>query len=149
MIRVYSIVPKYQKTVILRGNTANPGRFAWHEGMRVSELIPDKESLLTRNYWWRRAQMGLPAPEFEPVPGFANQRQPSDNHPIALDGFRSSRGQRVRTSKWSQNGPDRTSPECRTNMAQDNSNKVPDRTSTDPSDNDTDAESVRYSAIGT
>ena len=83
-VRVYSIVPKYQKTVILRGNTANPGRFAWHEGMRISELIPDKESLLTRNYWWRRAQMGLPAPEFEPVPGFANQRQPADNHPIAL-----------------------------------------------------------------
>jgi protein involved in polysaccharide export with SLBB domain len=83
-IRVYPIVPKYQKTVILRGNTANPGRFAWHDGMRVSELIPDKESLLTRNYWWRRSQMGLPAPDFEPVPGFANQRQPSDNHPIAL-----------------------------------------------------------------
>ena len=44
-IRVYSIVPKYQKTVTLRGNMANPGRFAWHDGMRVSELIPDKESL--------------------------------------------------------------------------------------------------------
>jgi protein involved in polysaccharide export with SLBB domain len=83
-IRVYPIVPRYQKTVTLRGNTANAGRFAWHEGMRVSELIPDKESLLTRNYWWRRAQMGLPTPDFEPVPGFANQRQPSDNHPIAL-----------------------------------------------------------------
>ena len=77
-IRVYSIVPKYQKTVILRGNTANPGRFAWHEGMRISDLIPDRESLLTRNYWWRRSQMGLPAPEFEPVPGFANARQPAD-----------------------------------------------------------------------
>ena len=84
MVRVYSIVPKYEKTVILRGNTANPGRFAWHEGMRVSDLIPDKESLLTRDYWWRRAQMGLPAPEFEPVPGFANQRQPSENQPVTL-----------------------------------------------------------------
>ena len=84
VIRVYSIVPKYEKTVILRGNTANPGRFAWHEGMRLSELIPDKESLLTRNYWWRRAQMGLAAPEFEPVPGFATLRQPEDNRPIVL-----------------------------------------------------------------
>ena len=83
-IRVYSIVPKFQKTVILRGNTANPGRFAWHEGMHVSDLIPDKESLLTRNYWWRRAQMGLPEPEFEPLPEFANQRQPTDNQPITL-----------------------------------------------------------------
>ncbi len=84
MIRVYSIVPMYQKTVTLRGNIANSGRFAWHQGMHLSELIPDKESLLTRDYWWRRAQMGLPAPEFEPVPGFANLRQPADNHPITL-----------------------------------------------------------------
>ena len=84
MIRVYSIVPRYQKTVTLRGNIANAGRFAWHEGMHLSDLIPDKESLLTRDYWWRRAQMGLPAPEFEPVPGFANLRQPADNHPITL-----------------------------------------------------------------
>jgi protein involved in polysaccharide export with SLBB domain len=83
-IRVYSIVPKFQKTVILRGNTANPGRFAWHEGMHVSDLIPDKESLLTRNYWWRRAQMGLPEPEFEPLPEFASQRQPTDNQPVTL-----------------------------------------------------------------
>jgi protein involved in polysaccharide export with SLBB domain len=84
VIRVDSIVPKYEKTVTLRGNLANPGRFAWHEGMRLSELIPDKDSLLTRNYWWRRAQMGLPVPEFEPIPGFANLRQPIDNHPIVL-----------------------------------------------------------------
>jgi protein involved in polysaccharide export with SLBB domain len=63
LVRVYSIVPKYQKTVTLRGNTANPGRFAWHAGMHISDLIPDKDSLITRNYWWRRARLGLPAPE--------------------------------------------------------------------------------------
>lgn len=63
LVRVYSIVPRYQKTVTLRGNTANPGRFAWHSGMHVSDLIPDKDSLITRNYWWRRARLGLPAPE--------------------------------------------------------------------------------------
>ena len=72
-----------QKTVILRGNTANPGRFAWHEGMRISDLIPDKDSLLTRNYWWRRAQLGLPTPEFESVPDWADQRQPAENQPVA------------------------------------------------------------------
>ena len=57
LVRVYSIVPLYRKTVILRGNTANPGRFAWHPGMHISDLIPDKESLITRNYWWKRAQL--------------------------------------------------------------------------------------------
>ena len=35
LVRVYSIVPAYGKTVTLRGNVANPGRFAWHTGMRV------------------------------------------------------------------------------------------------------------------
>jgi protein involved in polysaccharide export with SLBB domain len=81
LIRVFSIVPMYQKTVILRGNTANPGRFAWFPGMRISDLIPDKQSLLTRNYWWRRAQLGLPAPEFEPLNGLNSLRQPAENHP--------------------------------------------------------------------
>ena len=84
LIRVYSIVGQYQKTVTLRGNIANPGRFAWHAGMHVSDLIPDKDSLITRNYWWKRAQLGLPAPEFEPIPNFSNMRQPADSNPVTL-----------------------------------------------------------------
>jgi protein involved in polysaccharide export with SLBB domain len=82
LIRVYSIVPKYSNTVTLRGNTANPGRFAWHPGMRLSDLIPDRESLITRNYWWRRAQLGLPAPEFEPMEGWRDRTQPIGQYPI-------------------------------------------------------------------
>lgn len=85
LIRILSIVPLYRKTVTLRGNTANPGRFEWHPGMRISELIPDKESLLTRNYWWKRAQLGLPAVEFEPMNGFAGVHQPADEHPSTLE----------------------------------------------------------------
>ncbi|HLY43018.1 MAG TPA: SLBB domain-containing protein [Terracidiphilus sp.] len=84
LVRVFSIVPKYTETVTLRGNIANPGRFAWHPGMRISDLIPDKDSLITRNYWWRRAQLGLPAPEFEPTPGFDRLRQPREDQPITL-----------------------------------------------------------------
>lgn len=84
LIHVYSIVPLYQKTVTLRGNVANPGRFAWHPGMRISELIPDKDSLLTRNYWWHRAQLGLPAPEFEPMEGLNYLHQPSEDFPVPV-----------------------------------------------------------------
>lgn len=76
LVRLYSILPLYQKTVTLRGNTANPGRFAWHEGMRLTDLIPDKSSLVTRNYWWKRAQLGLPAPEFQPLDSFPSLHQP-------------------------------------------------------------------------
>jgi protein involved in polysaccharide export with SLBB domain len=78
ILRVLSIVSRFQKTVTLRGNTANPGRFAWHEGMRLSELIPDKESLITRDYWWKRASLGLPAPEFQAVPALSELHQPSN-----------------------------------------------------------------------
>ncbi len=84
IVRVFSIVPRYDKTVVLRGNIATPGRFAWHPGMRLSELIPDKDSLVTRDYWWKRTQLGLPAPEFEPTPGFQNLRQPFDGNSISL-----------------------------------------------------------------
>lgn len=84
LVHVYSIVPLYRKTVILRGNIANPGRFSWRPGMRVSDLIPDKESLITRNYWWKRAQLGLPAPDFEPTPGFDRMHQPSENFATTL-----------------------------------------------------------------
>ena len=84
LVRVYSIVPAYQKTVMLRGNVANPGRFAWHPGMRISDLIPDKNSLLTRNYWWRRARLGLPTPEFQPIPALEYMHQPSAGYPARV-----------------------------------------------------------------
>jgi protein involved in polysaccharide export with SLBB domain len=84
LVRVFSIVPKYKQTVTLRGNIANPGRFSWHQGMHVSDLIPDKDSLITRNYWWKRTQLGLPAPDFEPTPGFAQMKQPTGNQPVTL-----------------------------------------------------------------
>ncbi len=77
ILRVLSIVPMYRKTVTLRGNTANPGRFEWHPGMRLSDLIPDRDSLITRDYWWRRTQLGLPGPEFEPLERFPTLYQPS------------------------------------------------------------------------
>jgi len=66
IIRIFPIVPSYQNTVTLRGDVANPGRFAWHAGMRLSDLIPDRDSLLSRDYWWKRSRLGLPTPEFEP-----------------------------------------------------------------------------------
>ena len=86
LVRVYSIVPKYQKTVILRGNTTNPGRFAWHPGMRVTDLIPDKDSLVTRDYWWRRARLGLPAPDELDVPTPPLVQWSAGNSPSQLAG---------------------------------------------------------------
>ncbi len=101
VVHVYEIVPAYTKTVILRGNVANPGRFAWHEGMRVSDLIPDKESLITKNYWWQRTRLGLPAPEFEPVPNFGVMLQPPSGNAVTL---RRNRAETATTTDLQQNG---------------------------------------------
>ncbi|KAA6458287.1 sugar transporter [Acidobacteria bacterium AB60] len=76
LLQIIPIASQFQKTVTLRGNTANPGRYAWHEGMHLSELIPDREALLTRDYWWKRTQLGLPAPEFQPITAYTVLRQP-------------------------------------------------------------------------
>jgi protein involved in polysaccharide export with SLBB domain len=67
ILRIYPIVPAYEKTVTLRGDVANPGRFGWRQGMRLSDLIPDRDSLVSRDYWWKRSHLGLPSPEFEPM----------------------------------------------------------------------------------
>jgi polysaccharide export outer membrane protein len=58
IIRLLPIVPRFQNAITLRGNVAEPGRFPWREGMRLSDLIPNKESLLTRDYWNGRNALG-------------------------------------------------------------------------------------------
>jgi protein involved in polysaccharide export with SLBB domain len=66
VLRVLPISPGFQNTVTLRGNVAETGRFSWHPGMKLSDIIPDSKSLITRDYWERRNQLGVPGPEFKP-----------------------------------------------------------------------------------
>ncbi len=51
LVRVFSVSPKFENAVTLRGNVADPGRYPFHPGMRVRDLIPNKEFLLTRGFW--------------------------------------------------------------------------------------------------
>src|SRR6266567_4715096 len=88
ILQIIPLVTHFQKTVTLRGNTANPGRFTWHEGMRLSDLIPDRDALLTRDYWWRRVQLGLSAPEFQPISALSELRQPNTPLDLRLSGTR-------------------------------------------------------------
>jgi protein involved in polysaccharide export with SLBB domain len=57
ILKVFQILPAYKKTVTLRGALANPGHFAWHAEMRLSDVIPDRDSLMSRDYWVRRNQI--------------------------------------------------------------------------------------------
>ncbi len=57
LVTVYTLTPRFDNAVTLRGNVAQPGRFPWQQGMRVRDLIPSKEALMSRDYWVRRNQI--------------------------------------------------------------------------------------------
>lgn len=54
LVRVYALSMRLDNAVTLRGNVAQPARFPWRSGMRVRDVIPDRESLLTPDYWQRK-----------------------------------------------------------------------------------------------
>jgi polysaccharide export outer membrane protein len=83
IVRVLPIVPRFQNSVTLRGNLANPGRFPWKEGMRLSDLMPDRESLLTRDYW--KAHNALGSGE-ELIEEDASQGEAADGETVAPKG---------------------------------------------------------------
>ncbi len=56
LVRVEPIQGRFDNAVTLRGNVANPGRYPWKNGMRVSDLVPDKDALIVRDYWARQNQ---------------------------------------------------------------------------------------------
>jgi protein involved in polysaccharide export with SLBB domain len=51
VVRIFSLSPRFQNAVTLRGNVAHPGRMEWHRGMRLKDVIPNQEALVTRDYW--------------------------------------------------------------------------------------------------
>jgi protein involved in polysaccharide export with SLBB domain len=67
VLHVLTVSPRFSNAVTLRGNVANPGRFSWHSGMRLRDIIPDKDSLVTRQYWTKRNALGF-APQEASVP---------------------------------------------------------------------------------
>lgn len=51
IVRVVPLSPRIENAVILRGNVALPGRYPYRPGMRVRDLIPNREFLLTPEFW--------------------------------------------------------------------------------------------------
>jgi protein involved in polysaccharide export with SLBB domain len=88
ILRVLPISPQFQNTVTLRGNVAETGRFSWHPGMKLTDIIPDSQSLITRDYWERRNQLGVPGPEFKPE--YTNN---PDYYPRDLNGYQTGAAQ--------------------------------------------------------
>jgi protein involved in polysaccharide export with SLBB domain len=63
VVNVTLVSPRFANSVTLRGNVASPGRYPWHEGMRISDLIPNREFLITTEYWKQQNAVALQAEE--------------------------------------------------------------------------------------
>ena len=49
LLTVQAITPELANAVTLRGNVAQPARLAFKEGMRIRDLIPNQEALISRD----------------------------------------------------------------------------------------------------
>jgi protein involved in polysaccharide export with SLBB domain len=58
IVSVGAILNKYADAVTLRGNVTTPGRYVWHPGMRIKDLVPSVDQLITRDYYRRRNALG-------------------------------------------------------------------------------------------
>ena len=66
VVSVLAVAPRFENAVTLRGNVADPVRMPWQPGMRIRDLIPDREALLTRDYWQARNRLVFPMRPGEP-----------------------------------------------------------------------------------
>jgi polysaccharide biosynthesis/export protein len=70
------ISPRFVDAVTLRGNVATPGRYPWHQGMRVTDLIPNREFLITREYWRQQNAINLQLQQQQIGNGIENPKTP-------------------------------------------------------------------------
>jgi polysaccharide biosynthesis/export protein len=61
IVRFLRVTSRFENAVTLRGNVAVPGRYPWHPNMRVRDLIPNREFLVTDEYWKHQNQLAVNA----------------------------------------------------------------------------------------
>ena len=59
IVHIFPISPKFENAVTLRGAVAEPGLYPWHSGMRISDLVPSRQALITRTYYSRQNALAL------------------------------------------------------------------------------------------
>lgn len=57
IVTLFQVAPQFANAVTLRGNVAAPLRYPHTPGMRISDLIPDREALLTGEFYRRKNQL--------------------------------------------------------------------------------------------
>ncbi len=79
ILSVGAILDKYGNAVTLRGNVTAPGRYVWHPGMRIIDLVPSRDQLITRDYYARRNALGNSSADYSQPPGGALQLRGNGN----------------------------------------------------------------------
>ena len=54
LVRVLPLSPRFDNAVTVRGNVDAVARHPWRNGLRIKDVIPDREALITRDYWVKR-----------------------------------------------------------------------------------------------
>ncbi len=54
ILTLFGISPQFANAVTLRGNVAAPLRYPYTDGMRIRDLIPDRDALITPDYYQRK-----------------------------------------------------------------------------------------------
>lgn len=57
VVTLFAVAPQFANAVTLRGNVAAPLRYPFTPGMRVSQLIPDRDALITPDYYVRKNKL--------------------------------------------------------------------------------------------
>ena len=66
-IRISPILPYSEKTVYLDGHIFHPGKYAYHDGMRLTDLIHSYNDLLPEPYQAHAEVIRLEAPDYTPT----------------------------------------------------------------------------------
>lgn len=72
VLTLLEISPQFANAVTLKGHVAQPLRYPWSQGMRVADLIPDREALISPDFY-RRKNLLVQVAE-EPVDPMRAQR---------------------------------------------------------------------------
>lgn len=54
VVTLLPISPQFANAVTLKGHVAQPLRYAWKPGMRIRDLIPDREALISPDFYRRK-----------------------------------------------------------------------------------------------
>lgn len=82
IVTLLDISPEFTNAVTLQGNVATPARYRWFEGMRIRDLIPDRDALIVPEYFHRKNRLvRLPAADEQSLAAVRRRQSPRGIEP--------------------------------------------------------------------